>query len=150
MSESGTGGDRRPPTDERSGGGSPPFDAGERFELRRRLGEGGMGVVFEAFDRERRETVALKSLQRTKGHLIPHFKREFRALHDVAHRNLVGLGELLEGPDGPFFTMELVPGEDLLAHEDAPSVLLVATARPADTPECAARCWRSSRCSAGR
>ncbi len=116
MSESGTGGDRRPPTDERSGGGSPPFDAGERFELRRRLGEGGMGVVFEAFDRERRETVALKTLQRTKGHLIPHFKREFRALHDVAHRNLVGLGELLEGPDGPFFTMELVPGEDLLAH----------------------------------
>jgi hypothetical protein len=44
--------------------GDDAFDPGSRFELRRRLGAGGMGVVYEAFDGERQELVALKTLQR--------------------------------------------------------------------------------------
>lgn len=34
----------------------------ERFTIRRRIGEGGMGVVYEAFHKERGARVALKTL----------------------------------------------------------------------------------------
>ena len=94
----------------------PSFNPGNRFEIRRTLGSGGMGVVYEAFDRERQELVALKTLQRVDGTWISRLKSEFRSLHDLAHRNLVDLGELFDGEDGPFFTMELVRGVDFLTH----------------------------------
>ena len=86
---------------------------GPRFEVRRELGCGGMGVVYEAYDRERDELVALKTLRRADGRWLARFKREFRALHDLAHPNLVALGELFEGEPEPFFTMELVAGPRL-------------------------------------
>jgi tetratricopeptide (TPR) repeat protein len=86
-----------------------------RFELRRRLGAGAMGVVYEAFDREREELVALKTLPGADGHWLARFKHEFRALHDLAHANLVRLGELFDGESEPFFTMELVRGVDFLS-----------------------------------
>ena len=38
----------------------PVRDAIARYELGRRLGHGSMGVVYEAFDRERNRAVALK------------------------------------------------------------------------------------------
>ena len=38
------------------------FEGTDRFEIIRRLGTGGMGAVYEAFDRERQLTVALKLL----------------------------------------------------------------------------------------
>ncbi|HEX2573085.1 MAG TPA: protein kinase, partial [Polyangia bacterium] len=86
---------------------------GERFELRRRIGEGGFGEVYEAFDRKRGAVVALK---------LPHdnlvarqqFKQEFRALADLVHPNLVTLYELETTGDRWFFTMELVRGRTFL------------------------------------
>ena len=42
--------------------GDLPFHGSERFSIVRRIGSGGMGVVYEAFDRERNERVALKTL----------------------------------------------------------------------------------------
>lgn len=85
-----------------------------RFTLKRRLGSGGMGQVFEAFDGERGELVALKQLHERDAAAIYRFKREFRALADVAHPNLVTLYELFATEDDLFFTMELVDGVDLL------------------------------------
>lgn len=86
----------------------------ERFELRKNLGEGGFGVVFEAWDRERRARVALKALHRVNATSVLRFKREFRTLADFSHRNLVQLYELLA--DGPnwFMTMEYVDGGDFI------------------------------------
>ncbi len=93
------------------------FNPGKRFELRRQLGSGGMGRVYEAFDRELQELVALKTLQRADGRWLARFKREFRSLHDLTHPNLVALGELFDSESSaPFFTMELVRGVDFLAH----------------------------------
>ncbi|HEY3499828.1 MAG TPA: protein kinase [Polyangiaceae bacterium] len=82
-----------------------------RFEIVRRLGEGGMGVVYEAFDAERRGRVALKTLNRVDAASIYRLKNEFRALADVSHPNLVRLHELFADERAWFFTMDLVDGQ---------------------------------------
>src|SRR5262245_2121235 len=68
----------------------------DRFEVRRPLGRGGMGVVYEALDRERGVRVALKTLQHVSADGILRFKTEFRALQGVHHPNVVTFGELFE------------------------------------------------------
>ncbi|WP_437984536.1 protein kinase domain-containing protein [Sorangium sp. So ce117] len=88
----------------------------ERFQIVRRLGAGGFGIVYEAIDRERGERVALKALARVGASALYRFKREFRALADVTHDNLVRLHELIGSGDEWFFTMELVRGVDWLTH----------------------------------
>ncbi|MBV8487975.1 MAG: protein kinase, partial [Planctomycetaceae bacterium] len=85
-----------------------------RFTLLRRLGAGGMGVVFEAYDEERGELVALKTMRRVDPATLVRFKQEFRALADITHRNLVNLYQLFAIKDRWFFTMELVDGCDIL------------------------------------
>ena len=92
------------------------FAGTERFTLLRRLGTGGMGVVYEAHDRRMDKIVALKTLTRAEPGHIYRFKREFRTLADVAHPNLASLYELItDGPD-LFFTMELVRGVTFIQY----------------------------------
>jgi serine/threonine protein kinase len=69
-----------------------------------------MGEVFEAFDRDRGDVVAIKTLTRADGETFARFKREFRALQSTAHTNLVSIGELVCADGIWFFTMELVDG----------------------------------------
>jgi serine/threonine protein kinase/tetratricopeptide (TPR) repeat protein len=90
--------------------------ATKRFELGRCLGEGGMGIVYEALDRESGTRVALKTLRHMTADSLTRLKREFRAMQDVEHPNLVSLGELASEDDRWFFTMELVEGTDVLEH----------------------------------
>jgi hypothetical protein len=94
---------------------SAPF-VSTRFELRRRLGAGGFGVVYEAFDRERGATVALKTLRRRDEGALARFKREFRALCELSHENLVQLYELCAEGETWLFTMELLRGESALSY----------------------------------
>ncbi len=84
-----------------------------RFELSDHLGAGAMGVVYAAFDRQRRERVALKTLQNLDATSIQRLKQEFRSLASVAHPNLVRLRELFVDADEVFFTMDLVDGVPL-------------------------------------
>src|SRR3954471_185754 len=87
-----------------------------RLRIVRMLGEGGMGVVYEAFDREHRGPVALKMLRAVTGDAILRLKTEFRVLRDLHHPNLVRLGELFAETRQCYFTMELVDAVDLLDH----------------------------------
>ncbi|HEX4456341.1 MAG TPA: serine/threonine-protein kinase, partial [Polyangia bacterium] len=103
-------------------GSDREFTGTTRFVLKRRLGEGGMGVVWEALDRERLTPVALKTLRNLAPETLLRFKHEFRALQDLAHPNLVSLGELIEEDGQWFFTMELVRGESLLSWVRPPSL----------------------------
>jgi hypothetical protein len=89
---------------------------GQRFTIRRQLGAGNMGIVYEAHDRERDEVVALKTLLHAEASALYRFKREFRALADIHHRNLVALHELVVDDQTCFFTMECVEGVSFLEH----------------------------------
>jgi hypothetical protein len=84
-----------------------------------------MGVVYEAVDGETGERVALKTLRTLSADSLARFKREFRALKDLQHPNVVSLGELFSEGERWFFSMELVEGRDFLAY-----VRPLATADP--------------------
>src|SRR3979409_792172 len=89
---------------------APVLGAG-RFEGAGTLGAGGAGVVYRAFDRTLQREVALKMLRHASGRDLYRFKREFRALADIVHPNLVTLHELHASSSGDwYFTMELVEG----------------------------------------
>lgn len=94
---------------------SDEFQGTARFAVVRRVGAGGAGVVYEAYDRELGARVALKRLRRLSPDAILRFKREFRSIEDVEHPNLAALGELFEEGGDWFYTMEFVDGVDFLA-----------------------------------
>ncbi|MCA9679352.1 MAG: serine/threonine protein kinase, partial [Myxococcales bacterium] len=90
--------------------------AGGRLRVVRLLGEGGMGRVYEAFDRDLRLPVAIKMMRNPTPEGLLRLKTEFRALKDLSHPNLVKLGELFLDREHCFFSMELVDGVDFLDH----------------------------------
>jgi eukaryotic-like serine/threonine-protein kinase len=95
---------------------SDDFPGTSRFLVRRRLGSGSFGVVYEVLDQERHAVVALKLLRGGSGEDLYRFKREFRSLADITHRNLAALYELVEEGGRWFFTMEFVDGVDFLRY----------------------------------
>jgi eukaryotic-like serine/threonine-protein kinase len=115
------------------------FAGTKRFELVRRIGAGGVGVVYEAWDKQQGAVVALKTLRTLSGEAILRFKQEFRALQDIQHPNLVVLGELIEEAGHWFFTMELVKGQHFLrwtrpqlGEDLEPTITREVTTRPAE------------------
>ena len=106
------------------------FPGNERFRIQRCLGSGGMGVVYEALDRDRNEVVALKTLRWTDPSAIYRLKREFRTLVGLVHPNLVALYELFGEGGEWYFTMELVKGSRFVEFV-RPDVLAVERLRRA-------------------
>ncbi|HET7504551.1 MAG TPA: protein kinase [Kofleriaceae bacterium] len=95
-------------------GRSAPGLGGGRFEVRGTLGAGGAGTVYRAFDHQLQREVAVKLLRQASGRDLYRFKKEFRALADIVHPNLVALHEL-HAVDGEwYFTMELVEGRSFI------------------------------------
>jgi eukaryotic-like serine/threonine-protein kinase len=82
-----------------------------RLRVVQRIGEGGMGVVYEVHDVRRGGSVALKTLSRLDPSSVYRLKNEFRSLADVSHPNLCRLYELFGVEGDWFFTMELVKAE---------------------------------------
>ena len=89
----------------RPAGAAADFGGTERFVLQRRIGSGSFGVVYEARDVLNGTIVALKTLPHVTAESLYRFKREFRALADVSHWNLVQLYELASHEHHWFFTM---------------------------------------------
>ncbi len=87
-----------------------------RYEIRRVLGKGGMGTVYEAFDSKDRTLVALKTIDSREAEHLYRLKHEFRALADIQHENIVRFGELSHEDGQWFFSMELVRGRNLLDY----------------------------------
>jgi serine/threonine protein kinase len=88
-----------------------------RFRLERSLGEGGMGVVWQAVHVVTRKPVALKFLKRRDeddSRAVQRFLREARAACAVRHPSVVEVNDVLELEDGsPVMVMELLAGETL-------------------------------------
>src|SRR5690348_8305767 len=92
------------------------FRGNRRFEIRARVGRGAVGAVYEAFDRELNSRVAVKVLHTRDPDSLLSLKKEFRAVQDIRHPNLVRVGELFEEKGAWFFTMEFVEGVPFVQH----------------------------------
>lgn len=83
-----------------------------RYTILSRIGRGAVGEVFEAEPPEPGASpVAIKAIRGMSPDALYRFKREFRALADVRHRNVIRLHELMLQGDRLFFSMELVRGK---------------------------------------
>jgi serine/threonine protein kinase/Tfp pilus assembly protein PilF len=101
-----------------------PFAIG-RYRILRLLGEGGMGVVYEAEQEQPRRKVALKVIKSGLGdpRMVRRFEQELLALGRLQHPGIAqiyeaGTAENLFGPQ-PYFAMEFIRGEPLLDYADA-------------------------------
>ncbi len=92
---------------------------GNRFEILQLIGKGGMGVVYEALDRELDDVVAIKTLRpelATDEDKIDRLKAEIRLARRIAHPNIVRTFEFVQAEGYPLISMEYVRGVTL---EDA-------------------------------
>lgn len=94
------------------------------YRILRLLGEGGMGVVYEAEQDYPRRTVALKIIKSglTDPRLVRRFEHELQALGRLQHPGIAqiyeaGTSETGFGPQ-PYFAMEFIPGLPLLEYAD--------------------------------
>jgi hypothetical protein len=91
---------------------------GERYTIVRRIGEGGMGAVYEVERRPDQKRFALKTLLAAySGTWLARLAREAQAVATVIHPNVVAIVDLDVDASGmPFLVMELVQGESLGAN----------------------------------
>src|SRR6202012_217349 len=86
------------------------------YRVTRRLGVGGMGVVYEAEDQKLGRSVAIKMLPeatRRDPAALERFWREARAASSLNHPGICIVHELNESGDQPFIVMELLEGQRL-------------------------------------
>ena len=82
----------------------------DSFRVERKLGEGGMGVVYLAWDIELERSVALKVQLRGSENAVARMAREARAMARLSHPNVVPVHEVGEHQGRLFIAMEYVPG----------------------------------------
>jgi hypothetical protein len=91
------------------------------YEIRREIGRGGMGLVFEGFDPALQRTVAVKVLSPlapANGEARGRFLREARSAAALQHDNIVTVHAVDQVNGIPFLVMQLVAGESLADRLD--------------------------------
>jgi eukaryotic-like serine/threonine-protein kinase len=82
-----------------------------RFLIEERIGSGGFGTVYRAWDERLQRPVAVKVIDREHG--APRVTREAQAVARLAHRNIATLYELATDGERAFLVSELIEGETL-------------------------------------
>src|SRR3954452_17618574 len=95
------------------GGGKPRELVLDRYRLERRLGAGGFGVVWLAFDEKLEREVAVKVVPRDDDPVPQRATREARVAARLNHPGIVALYELGSDDDAVYLVSELVPGRTL-------------------------------------
>jgi serine/threonine protein kinase len=92
----------------------------QHYRILRKLGEGGMGVVYVAHDERLQRRVAIKVIRETCGdeQAQRRFWREARTAAGVNHPNVCQIHEFGEENGRPFIVMELLEGESLAERLD--------------------------------
>ncbi|MEW5939752.1 MAG: bifunctional serine/threonine-protein kinase/ABC transporter substrate-binding protein [Chloroflexota bacterium] len=97
-----------------------------RYHILEQLGEGGMAVVYKAFDTRLDRDVALKVIRRGAfppdmlDHMLKRFEREAKSLAKLSHPNIVGVIDYGEHEGSPYLVMEYLPGGTLKGRVGQP------------------------------
>jgi serine/threonine protein kinase len=92
------------------------MDPQDRYEIKRKLGQGGLGAVFEGYDHQLQRKVAIKRLLTDEGSSqdqVDDLMRECHSLSALSSPHVVSLFDIGQDGDGPFVVMELLEGETL-------------------------------------
>ena len=90
-----------------------------KYAIRRELGRGAMGVVYEGFDPFIERTVAIKTIKPERpgeadaGDALARFRREAQAAGRLSHPNIVSIYEYGEQDGVAFIAMEFIKGKEL-------------------------------------
>jgi formylglycine-generating enzyme required for sulfatase activity len=106
---------------------------GNRYQVARLLGRGGMGEVYACLDTRLDREVAVKRLlsdQDMTPLALERFRREAKAIAKLSHPNIVTLHDYDSDVLGPYLVMELLSGTDLHQQVRANGPLSPAVLRP--------------------
>jgi serine/threonine protein kinase len=101
----------------------------KRFQILKELGRGGMGIVFQAYDKELKEQVAIKILSpllSNNTEALERLKREVSAARRITHPNVIRIHDLSESEGLHFVSMEYFFGttlKELLKRQGAMSLV---------------------------
>lgn len=87
-----------------------------RYQVLKELGRGGMGIVFQAHDKQLKEPVALKIVSpvlSTDPEALERLKREVSAARRISHPNVIRIYDIGENNGLHFVSMEFFPGSSL-------------------------------------
>jgi serine/threonine protein kinase len=91
----------------------------ERYEIRGKIGQGGLGAVYRGFDTRMNREVAIKRISVSNGdsalqeESTRQLIKEAGALASLQHPNIVTIYDVGTDADGPFVVMELISGKTL-------------------------------------
>src|SRR5271163_3632088 len=94
----------------------PGSSIGSRYEIIRLLGQGGMGAVYQAHDKELDRQVAIKVIRSdmaSNPEILRRFKQELILARQITHKNVIRIFDLGQAGGIKFITMEYIEGENL-------------------------------------
>jgi serine/threonine protein kinase/tetratricopeptide (TPR) repeat protein len=95
---------------------TPGSDFGTRYRIEALLGQGGMGRVYKAYDKELDRIVALKVVRHGamgETDALKRFKQELVLASKISHKNILRIHDMGEVAGTRFITMAYVEGQDL-------------------------------------